>query len=87
MGSKSIPGLFDCYAAAEADEPMFVLLARDRHAPSIVRQWADRREFEGEDPKKVAEARKCADEMEAWNRKRLAPWRVKQPVRRAGLRR
>jgi hypothetical protein len=29
MGTKSNPGPFDCYAKAEPDEPMFVLLARD----------------------------------------------------------
>jgi hypothetical protein len=33
MGTKRNPGLSDCYAKAEADEPMFVLLARDKHAP------------------------------------------------------
>lgn len=29
MGTKNNPGAFDCYANAEPDEPMFVLLARD----------------------------------------------------------
>jgi hypothetical protein len=45
---------------------MFVLLARDRYAPRLVRQWAAVREAEGEEPSKVKEARDCADLMEAW---------------------
>lgn len=40
MGSKIAPGAFDCYANAEPDEPMFVLLARDPDAPNVVRDWA-----------------------------------------------
>jgi hypothetical protein len=63
MGSKLKPGAFDCYANAAPDEPMFVLLARDKHAPTLVRAWADLREKEGEDPAKVKEARDCADAM------------------------
>jgi hypothetical protein len=31
---------FDCYAVAEDDEEMFVLLARDKVAPTLVRLWA-----------------------------------------------
>lgn len=43
MGTKANPAPNDCYAKAEDDEPMFTLLARDPQAPSLVRQWADRR--------------------------------------------
>jgi hypothetical protein len=68
MGTKNNPGDFDCYKNAEPDEPMFVLLARDKSAPTLVRLWAQWREQNGEDPKKVAEARECADKMEAWRR-------------------
>ena len=39
MGTKNDPAPFDCYANAEPDEPMFVLLARDGVAPATVRQW------------------------------------------------
>ncbi len=39
MGSKAEPGKHDCYANAELDEPMFVLLARDPVAPWLVRAW------------------------------------------------
>lgn len=40
MATKDNPGKFDCYANALPDEPMFVLLARDELAPSLVRLWA-----------------------------------------------
>lgn len=40
MGTKRNPGEFDCYAAADIDEPMFVLLGRDPLAPAMVRIWA-----------------------------------------------
>lgn len=67
MGTKIEPGEFDCYAKAEPDEPMFVLLARDRLGPLLVRTWA---ELQGAsaDPKKVQEAYACADAMEVWRR-------------------
>ncbi len=40
MGTKAKPSAFDCYDAAEPDEPMFHLLARDPSAPWLVRAWA-----------------------------------------------
>lgn len=43
MGTKNKPGEFDCYDAAEDDEPMFVLLARDPIAPDRVEDWAHKR--------------------------------------------
>jgi hypothetical protein len=66
MGTKNNPGEFDCYAAAEPDEPMFYLLGRDRHAPTLVWLWAALRELDGEDPRKVAEARACVVDMLRW---------------------
>lgn len=66
MGTKSNPGAFDCYAAAESDEPMFVLLARDKHAPTLVWLWALLRELEEEDANKVAESRDCVEDMIQW---------------------
>lgn len=66
MGTKNNPGKFDCYEAAEPDEPMFVLLARDPLAPGIVRQWAEERSA-WEDPQgKIKEALECAEAMERW---------------------
>lgn len=66
MGTKNNPGLFDCHAAAEPDEPMFILLGRDKHAPTLVWLWATLRELDGEDVDKVMEARTCAAEMLNW---------------------
>lgn len=75
MGTKNAPGAWDCYANAEPDEPMFVLLARDASAPHLVADWADRREHEINEGRKpesdramVAEARQCAEAMRAWRR-------------------
>jgi hypothetical protein len=75
MGSKSTPGKFDCYANAEPDEPMFILLARDASAPASVEEWADKRAQDiahGIKPQSdwpmVAEARQCAEAMRAWRK-------------------
>lgn len=40
MGTKNNPGEFDCYTAAEPDEPMFILLARDPLAAHLVSIWS-----------------------------------------------
>lgn len=69
MGTKNNPGNFDCYTNAEADEPMFILLARDKHAPQLVRGWAHLRKLAGEESAKIAEAEACADAMQAWRAK------------------
>lgn len=66
MGTKNNPGTFDCYANADNDEPMFVLLGRDPMAPSLVEAWADYREANGETMGKVDEARRCASSMREW---------------------
>ena len=67
MGTKNNPGQFDCYANAAPDEPMFVLLGRDRHAAGLVRLWALLRQRDGgTSDAKIAEALACADAMDAW---------------------
>jgi hypothetical protein len=66
MATKANPGIFDCYANAAPDEPMFVLLARDRHAPALVWLWATLREIDGEKPEVIAEARVCMASMVEW---------------------
>ena len=43
MATKADPGRFDCYAKAEPDEPLFVLLARDPLAPFLVSIWSSLR--------------------------------------------
>ncbi len=76
MGTKNNPAPFDCYANAEPDEPMFVLLARDRHAPALVLEWARTRELAGEDPAKVQEARDCAVAMRRWRKAKTQAQKV-----------
>lgn len=78
MSTKNNPGDFDCYANAAPDEPMFILLARDRDAALLVRMWALMREMAVEmgakpveDRRQVAEARQCAYEMDRY-RQRIA---------------
>lgn len=72
MGTKSNPGTFDCYTNAEPDEPMFVLLGRDPQAPALVEAWATEREANGEDLRKVDEARNCAKKMREYRTARNA---------------
>lgn len=62
---------------------MFVLLARDAGAPARVREWCDQREREIAEGKRpavdiaqVVEARKCADDMEAWRTANDGAWRT-----------
>ncbi len=63
MGTKNNPGTYDCYENAEPDEPMFILLGRDKGAAFLVDLWATAREKLGEDSAKVEEARQCANAM------------------------
>lgn len=73
MGTKNNPGEFDCYANAEDDEPMFILLARDPEAPALVRRWAKMREAHGEpDVAMLTEAQECAEDMVLWRKEREA---------------
>ena len=99
MASKNKPGKFDCYANADPDEPMFVLLGRDPLASALVRLWAGARERMpgGEDPEKLAEARACAKALEAWAvakgkgegvhaaREALSQWNLTEPAVQIGL--
>lgn len=69
MGTKDKPGAFDCYAKAEPDEPMFVLLGRDPLASLLVSVWADVRErMGGTEPEMLEEARQCAVKMQEYCR-------------------
>jgi hypothetical protein len=66
MGTKNNPGKFDCYANAEPDEPVFVLLGRDPLAGQLVRLWAQRRQLLGktDDAEKIEEALQCANALD-----------------------
>lgn len=75
MGTKLNPGKYDCYANAEPDEPMFVLLGRDPSAALLVRLWALIRHRNVERPdtreaEKVAEALHCANTMDDYPKTR-----------------
>lgn len=67
MGTKTDPGRYDCYHKAAPDEPMFVLLARDPLAPTLVRLWADLTYSRaGNGAAKSAEAKRVAADMDTW---------------------
>jgi hypothetical protein len=92
MSTKSNPGLFDCYAKALPNEPMFVLLARDETAPDYVRMWAAERTAEiaksnrpVEDMHMVIEALDCARDMEKWRDANEGAWRVKAEPETANI--
>lgn len=40
MGTKNNPGRFDCFNAADPDEPRFTLLARDALAAHLISIWS-----------------------------------------------
>lgn len=82
MGSKNKPGKYDCYGNALPDEPMFILLARDPNAPSLIEWWADNRESAIDqklrpesDRAMVNEARQCAKNMRDWRAANDGKWR------------
>lgn len=75
MGTKKNPSPYDCYTKALPNEEMFVLLARDRLAPAVVRYWIELKIANGhdKDDPKMIEAGECADRMEEWYRTFQAP--------------
>jgi len=83
MGSKLNPGSFDCYDNALPDEPMFILLARDPRAPTLLELWAHQRMTDIEvglrpesDMAMVREARDCAENMREWRAANNGKWRL-----------
>lgn len=72
MGTKNNPGRYDCYANAEPDEPMFILLGRDPTASLVVTFWrAIKNEMKAQgtsqmSDEKIDEAITCSLEMEKW---------------------
>lgn len=67
-----------CYERAKDDEPMFVLLARDPHAPYLVEQWAFKRlddivrgDRPHSDLPQAIEAMRSVQKMKDW---RFANW-------------
>jgi hypothetical protein len=75
MATKNNPGAYDCYEDAHPDEPMFVLLGRDRDASLVVKMWAMLRLQQIDlgirpeaDRPQISEALLCATNMEIWHR-------------------
>lgn len=64
MGTKRNPGPNDCYEKAGLDEPIFVLRAKDFHAPHLIEIWASLQLKK--DSAKVREALRCAEDMRNW---------------------
>lgn len=56
MGTKNSPGKFDCYEAADPDEPLFTLLGRDPLAGHLVSLWAKVRMGDSEAAQAVFES-------------------------------
>jgi hypothetical protein len=79
--TKAKPSPEGCYARALPDEPMFILLGRDRCAPDAIRRWADERtrlaieEDWSEDPERITDAVDTADAMERWRVEHEGAWR------------
>lgn len=73
MGTKNNPGSFDCYANAGPDEPMFILLGRDKFASDTVDKWIQFKTLQydiqypdgwpQEKVDKLNEAKTCAQNM------------------------
>lgn len=55
-----------CLENCKADEPRFILCARDPSAPTVVREWADRAGALGAPAEKTVGARIVAENMERW---------------------
>jgi len=87
MGTKADPGPFDCYAAAEPDEPLFVLKSTDESAPTLVRIWAElyrERKMKANrwTPaaiQRYCEALECANQMAAWRHNKLGERNAPMP--------
>lgn len=54
----------------QADEPIFVLVGRDRLAATTVRMWATLARFCGVNDEKITEALGCAERMDRWPAKK-----------------
>jgi len=71
MSTKNYPGAFDCYYNAEPDEPLFVLLARDKAAPATILTWVSQRVNNGlnvPEDLQIEEALNCVKAMVHWRR-------------------
>jgi len=63
---KRLERTIGCFSKAKEDEPVFVLQARDRLAPAVVRLWCTLATLSGRSDEKINSAAQVADEMEQW---------------------
>lgn len=91
MGTKNQPGIYDCLAKAEDDEPYFVLLGRDSSAPALITAWVNQRRHKirvGLVPNtpaehaQIAEAGELAKAMLEFQAKRKAAQQAAQQPRK-----
>lgn len=68
MGTKNNPGIYDCYAKAGPDEPIFTFRANDPMAPDMIDEWVLRATARGVPLPKRQEAATIAEDMRAWKR-------------------
>ncbi len=66
MSTKANPGSFDCFAKADPDEPMFVLLGRDAAAMFAVLFWAQLRVLMYGVSDQITEAQATSEAMRDW---------------------
>lgn len=90
MPTKQHPGVFDCYAAALPDEPIFVILGRDIAGPATLGYWAQQRIALGktdgpDDLDRIKAAVAEATEMREWRERMIEmsidgvpPWRLER---------
>lgn len=77
MSTKNNPGKWDCYAKAEPDEPMFILLGRDPLASMLVAIWAQVQSDMGKtDFAKLENAFETSKQMVIWAREKKSPEQV-----------
>lgn len=70
MATKNKPGDYDCYAKADPDEPIFVLLGRDVTASFVVRHWIRVRKAlrlgGDKEQEQLSDAKQCSYDMRGW---------------------
>lgn len=83
METKANPGPHACFNRALADEPMFILLGRDRAAPDAIRAWVEARNRLGldTDQEQLLEAFKDSDRFREWREANDGRWRTEVPPR------
>ena len=60
-----------CWNKAKDDDILFILKGTDITAAGLVMQWANRAAKNGAPAKKVDEARRIAEAMEAWPTRKM----------------